>query len=182
MNPANFVMPNRRTFLVGAGASVVGMMTATVKAAPAKEGPLAFPTRVNLLLEDRIGKGEYYFGGLLMDLPIIAESGFSVPVTFRVDTPQDEADHVKRVIGVAPLNPEGYIVDYTLGPRSGKAEVSTRVRIAKTQTVYAVAMMADGTRWGTSVELQVTFGACVDEVLDFEMREFMKVQRLRGRE
>ena len=43
-------------------------------------------------------------------------------------------------------------------------------------------MMSDGTRWGTSVELQVTFGACVDEVLDFEMREFMKVQRLRGRE
>ena len=80
------------------------------------------------------------------------------------------------------MKQQGYIVDYTLGPRSGKGEVSTRVRIAKTQTVYAVAMMADGTRWGTSVELQVTFGACVDEVLDFEMREFMKVQRLRGRE
>ena len=95
---------------------------------------------------------------------------------------RSESNYVTRLIGVAPLNPEGYIVDYMMGPRGGKGEVSTRVRIAKSQTVYAVAMMSDGTRWGTSVELQVTFGACVDEVLDFEMREFMKVQRLRGRE
>jgi sulfur-oxidizing protein SoxY len=182
MNPTKFAMPSRRTFLMGAGAGVVGAITATVKPVFAKEGPLAFPSRVNFLLEDRIGKGEYYFGNLLMDLPIIAESGFSVPVTFTVDTPQNESNYVTRLIGVAPLNPEGYIVDYMMGPRGGKGEVSTRVRIAKSQTVYAVAMMSDGTRWGTSVELQVTFGACVDEVLDFEMREFMKVQRLRGRE
>lgn len=183
MNPTKFVMPNRRTFLMGAGAGVVGILTAKVApaiAATVKEGPLGFPARVTSLVEDRLGKGEYYFGGLLMDLPIIAESGNSVPVTFRVDTPQNETDYVQRIVGVAPINPEGYIVDYTLGPRGGKGEVSTRVRIAKTQTVYAVAMMSDGTRWGTAVELQVTLGACVDEHMDFEMREFLKVQRKRG--
>jgi sulfur-oxidizing protein SoxY len=183
MNAQNrFAQPNRRTFLMGAGAGLVGVLTATAKPARALDGPLAFPTRVRALVEDRIGKGDYYFGKLLMDLPIIAESGFSVPVTFRVDTPQDATDHVQRILAVAPVNPEGMIADYVLGPRAGKAEVSTRVRIAKTQTVYAVAMMSDGMRWGTSVELQVTFGACVDEVQDFQEREFLKVQRLRGLE
>ncbi len=185
MSLTKFVMPSRRTFLMGAGAGVVGILTAKVKpvfAATAKEGPLAFPARVTSLIEDRMGKGEYYFGGLLMDLPIIAESGVSVPVTFRVDTPQNETEYVQRIVGVAPANPEGYIVDYTMGPRTGKAEVSTRVRIAKTQNVYAVALMSDGTRWGTAVELQVTMGACVDEHMEFEMREFLKVQRKRGLE
>ena len=183
MNVQNrFAQPNRRTFLLGAGAGVVGMITAAARPAHALEGPLAFPPRVRGLVEDRIGKGEYYFGKLLMDLPIIAETGWSVPVTFRVDSPQVDADHVVRILAVAPLNPEGLVADYVMGPRGGKAEVSTRVRIAKTQTVYAVAMMSDGTRWGTSVELQVTFGACVDEHLDFEAREFLKVRRLRGLE
>jgi sulfur-oxidizing protein SoxY len=183
MNAQNrFAEPNRRTFLIGAGAGLVGVLTAKVKPAFALDGPLAFPSRVTGLVEDRIGKGDYYFGKLLMDLPIIAESGFSVPVTFRVDTPQDPTEYVTRIIAVAPVNPEGVIADYVLGPRGGKAEVSTRVRIAKTQTVYAVAMLNDGSRWGTSVELQVTFGACVDEVLDFQEREFMKIQRLRGNE
>src|SRR4051812_40159073 len=106
MNAQNrFAEPNRRTFLLGAGAGVVGVLTAQVKPARAYDGPLAFPARVNSLVADRIGKGEYYFGKLLMDLPIIAESGFSVPVTFRVDTPQDQTEYVTRIIAVAPVNP-----------------------------------------------------------------------------
>ena len=176
-----FRTPNRRTFLVGAGMGVVGMITAAPQQALA-DGPMAFPKRIVDILDQNVGPGDYHFGDLMMELPIIAESGFSVPVTLRVATKMTEDDHVKRILVFAPENPEATVADYIMGVRAGKAEVSSRIRMAKTQTVYAVALMADGRRWGTSVPLSVTFGACVEEVDAFHAAEFLKRQRVRGNE
>jgi sulfur-oxidizing protein SoxY len=89
-------------------------------------------------------------------------------------------DHVRRLMVFAPENPEATVADYILTQRAGKAEVSSRIRMAKSQTVYAVALMADGRRWGTSVPLDVTFGACVEEVDAFHANEFLRRQRVRG--
>jgi sulfur-oxidizing protein SoxY len=155
------------------------MVTALPRPALA-DGPMAFPKRIVDILDQNVGPGDYYFGDLLMELPIIAESGFSVPVTLTVKTKMTEDDHVRRLMIFAPENPEATVADYILGPRAGKAEVSSRIRMAKSQTVYAVALMADGRRWGTSVPLQVTFGACVEEVDAFHAAEFLKRQRVRG--
>lgn len=174
--------PNRRTFLLGAGATVVGLMTATTRRAAALDGPITLPPIVTRLVTDMAGPGEYYFGDLWMDLPIVAESGWSVPATFRVNGDITERNYVRRIIAFAPENPEYIVADYFLGPRAGKAEISTRVRVARQQTMYAVALMSNGFRWATSVELNVTSGACVEEFQAFELREFLKVQRRRGLE
>jgi len=177
-----FLNPNRRTLLVGAGLGIVGVVTAGAPKLVRADGEMAFPKRVVDILDQNVGPGKYYFGALLMDLPIIAESGFSVPITLRVESAMTEADHVRRLMVFAPENPEATIADYIMGPRAGKAEVSSRVRMAKSQTIYAVALMGDGRRWGTSVPLQVTYGACVEEVDNFHANEFLKRQRLRGLE
>lgn len=178
-----FLNPNRRTLLVGAGLGIVGVVTAGVPKLARADGEMAFPKRIVEILDQNVGPGKYYFGDLWMELPIIAESGFSVPITLRVDNvAMTETDHVRRLLVFAPENPEATIADYILGPRSGKAEVSSRVRMAKSQTIYAVALMSDGRRWGTSVPLQVTYGACVEEVDNFHANEFLKRQRLRGLE
>jgi sulfur-oxidizing protein SoxY len=174
-----FLAPNRRTLLIGAGLGVVGMITAAPQRALA-DGPMAFPKRINDILDQNVGPADYYFGDLLMELPIIAESGFSVPVTLRVATKMTADDHVRRLMVFAPENPEATVADYILTQRAGKAEVSSRIRMAKSQTVYAVALMADGRRWGTSVPLNVTFGACVEEVDAFHANEFLRRQRVRG--
>ncbi|MBM3507072.1 MAG: twin-arginine translocation signal domain-containing protein [Alphaproteobacteria bacterium] len=174
-----FRTPNRRTFLVGASLGIVGMVPALPRPAQA-DGPMAFPKRLVDILDQNVGPGEYYFGDLLMELPIIAETGFSVPVTLKVATKMTNDDHVRRIMVFAPQNPEATVADYILGPRAGKAEVSSRIRLAKTQTVYAVALMSDGRRWGTSLPLEVTFGACAEEVDTFHAAEFLRRQRVRG--
>ncbi|MSP20848.1 MAG: thiosulfate oxidation carrier protein SoxY [Alphaproteobacteria bacterium] len=175
-----FLNPNRRTLLVSAGLGVVGAITAGTPKIARADGAITLPKRVVDILEQNVGKGEYFFGALWMELPIIAESGLSVPVTLQVETKMTEADHVRRMMVFAPDNPEATIADYIMGPRAGKAEISTRLRMGKTQTIYAIALMANGQRWATSVPLQVTYGACADEVDNFHAAEFLRRQRVRG--
>jgi sulfur-oxidizing protein SoxY len=55
------------------------------------------------------------------------------------------------------------VATFHLGPRAGKAKVSTRVRLADSQKVIAIAEMSDGSFWSDSVNMIVTLAACVEE-------------------
>jgi len=98
-------------------------------------------------------------GGVTIELPQIAENGNSVPIALTVDAAPGQ---VRRIVLVATGNPFPLAAEYKFGPRSGKAEVATRIRLARSQVVAAVAELADGSLWQTSGEITVTAGACAE--------------------
>jgi sulfur-oxidizing protein SoxY len=76
-------------------------------------------------------------------------------------TPEDYVERVHIVVGG---NPEPVAATYHLGIRAGKAEISTRIRLARTQTVLALAEMSDSTVRSAAASIVVTLGACIDEI------------------
>ena len=95
-----------------------------------------------------------------LDLPEIAENGNTVPMTVTVDSPMTEASHVTDVLVVANENPRSGVVTFHFSPASGVAEANTRIRLAATQDVIAVARMNDGSFYMASKQVKVTIGGC----------------------
>jgi sulfur-oxidizing protein SoxY len=81
-----------------------------------------------------------------LDMPAVFGNGYSVPMTLSVDSPMSEADHVRSVELFAPQNPIVAVARFHFTPASGRASVTTRIRLAKPQAVLAVAEMSDGSR------------------------------------
>lgn len=100
-------------------------------------------------------------GRVTLELPPIAENGHSVPLKVEVDSPMTEADYVKQIAILSPRNPLPLIGQFHLTPQSGRALVSTRIRMSGTQAIQAVAEMSDGSLWSGSMETVVTLAACV---------------------
>ena len=99
-------------------------------------------------------------GKVKLDLPEIAENGNTVPMTVTVESPMTEASHVTDVLVVANENPRSGVVTFHFSPASGVAEANTRIRLAATQDVIAVAKMNDGTFFMASKQVKVTIGGC----------------------
>jgi sulfur-oxidizing protein SoxY len=99
-------------------------------------------------------------GKVKLDLPEIAENGNTVPMTVTVDSPMTEQAHVTDVLIVADENPRSGVVTFHFSPASGVAEANTRIRLAATQDVIAVAKMNDGSVFMTSKQVKVTIGGC----------------------
>jgi sulfur-oxidizing protein SoxY len=99
-------------------------------------------------------------GGISLDLPEIAENGNTIPYTVRVESPMSEADYVKAVHLLAPANPHPQISSFFFTPQSGKASVSSRMRLAQSQEVVVLAEMSDGTVYTTKRFVKVTVGGC----------------------
>lgn len=99
-------------------------------------------------------------GRVKLDMPEIAENGNTVPLTVTVESPMTEQDHVKAIYVLADGNPEPGVAVFHLSPMNGKAEVATRMRMAKTQNVIAAAQMSDGSVYMGKTEVKVTIGGC----------------------
>ena len=97
-----------------------------------------------------------------LELPILADNGNSVPMKVTVESPMTEADHVKTIRLLSERNPERDMATFHLGPRSGTAEITSRVRLAGSQRVVALAEMSDGSFWMGTADVTVTLSACVD--------------------
>ena len=100
-------------------------------------------------------------GRVHLDVPPLVENGNSVSVRVRVDSPMTAEDHVKRIAVFNERNPQPHVAQFSLGPRSGRADVSTRIRLATSQNVIAVAELSDGSYWSASADVIVTLAACV---------------------
>jgi sulfur-oxidizing protein SoxY len=127
-------------------------------------GAWATPEDVQQTIRQRIGEREPQPGGMTLTLPKIAETGNSVPLTVTVDSMMTPEDHVLRIHVFVPGNPESLASTYHLGVRTGKAQISTQIRLARTQTVLALAEMSDGSVRSDAASIVVTLGACVDEI------------------
>lgn len=110
------------------------------------------------------GAREPQEGRVTLDLPKIAETGNSVPVTVRAESPMTVADHVARLHLLSMGNPRPNVATFHLGPRAGIAEVGTRVKLSRTQQVVALAEMSDGSLWQAKASIVVTLGACVEDI------------------
>jgi sulfur-oxidizing protein SoxY len=99
-------------------------------------------------------------GKVKFDLPEIAENGNTVPMTVTVDSPMTEASHVTDVLVVADGNPRGGVATFRFSPLSGVAEANTRIRLAATQNIIAVAKMNDGSFYTAAKQVKVTIGGC----------------------
>ena len=100
-------------------------------------------------------------GRVSVKLPPIAENGHSVPLTVSVDSPMTEDDYVKQIAIFSPRNPLPLLARHHLTPLSGRAQVSSRIRLSGTQAIQAVAEMSDGSLWSGRMETLVTLAACV---------------------
>lgn len=99
-------------------------------------------------------------GRIRIGIPPIIENGLTVPLDVDVESPMTEADHVKALHVFAEGNPLPHVLTYRFTPASGKASASTRIRLARTQTVVCVAEMSDGQLFIAKTDVQVTIGGC----------------------
>ena len=141
---------SRRAVLVGGLALIV--------ARPARATPEAMQDAIR----DFIGGAPVRAGRVKLDIPPLVENGNSVPLAITVESPMTEGDFVKAIAVFNEKNPQPNIGVFHLSPRSGRAFVSTRIRLGDSQNITAIAQMSDGSFWSGSVELIVTLPACAE--------------------
>jgi sulfur-oxidizing protein SoxY len=103
-------------------------------------------------------------GRVKFEISPLVENGNAVPVSIEVDSLMTDADHVRRIALFNEKNPQADIVVFQLGPRSGRARVSTRIRLATSQTVVALAETSDGAFWSAKANVIVTLAACIEDI------------------
>lgn len=101
-------------------------------------------------------------GRVRLDLPPLVDNGNSVGLTVTVESPMTREDFVRRIGVFNEKNPQPNVVTFHLTPRSGRASVSTRIRLADSQTVTAIAELSDGTFWSDRADVVVTLAACLE--------------------
>lgn len=151
-----FQTVDRRDFVLGASAIAGLALLFGPAAALAQEKAGALDEALKKILGDATPSE----GKLILDLPEIAENGNTVPFTLSVDSPMTEQDHVKALHILATDNPQPGVAVFQLTPASGKAAVASRMRLAKTQDVIAVAELSDGRFLLGKRTVKVTIGGC----------------------
>jgi sulfur-oxidizing protein SoxY len=160
MRPPVHARINRRALLTGTVALAASAPTyshALAQAAPAEPSAHFTKAVAELSRGRKIRPGRIVF-----DIPRLAESGNSVQLKFRVESPMTSTDHAKTVHLLSEQNPIATIARFHFSPASGRCEAETYVRLATTQNVHAVAEMSDGSLWGAKAEAVVLLAACLD--------------------
>ena len=147
---------SRRQVLAGAGVGAVAVVGATAMPRAAR----ATTEETLEQMQEAVGTTEAEAARVTLEVPQIAENGNTVPLGVSVDSPMTDDDHVKAVHVWAEGNPSPEVASFYFTPMCGKAEVSTRMRLAKTQNIRAVAEMSDGSVYQDRKEVKVTIGGC----------------------
>jgi len=109
------------------------------------------------------GGAEIRSGKVKLEVPPLIDNGNSSALAVSVQSPMTDADHVKAIHVFAEKNPLPNVISAYLGPRAGRAALATRVRLADSQQVLAVAQMSDGSFWSDRADVIVTQGACLED-------------------
>ena len=104
-------------------------------------------------------------GKVKLDIPPLVENGNSVPMTVSVTSPMTPNDYVKSIHVFNEKNPQPNLGNFYLRPSAGRAQVATRVRLADSQKIVAIAKLSDGSFWSVTSEVVVTLAACTEEVM-----------------
>ena len=141
----------RQVMAVGAGV----LATAALGVAPAQAA-----NNAQDLIKAFTGGKQATEGKVKLDLPEIAENGNTVPMTVTVESPMSEQSHVTEVLVLADGNPNAGVATFHFSPASGVAEANTRIRLATTQNIIAIARMNDGSFAMATKQVKVTIGGC----------------------
>ena len=125
----------------------------------------ATPDDMKAAIRRVVGDAPIKPGKVKLNLPPLVENGNTVAMGVTVDSPMTAKDYVKAIHVFTEKNPQPNVISVKLGPRAGKAEIATRVRLADTQTVTAICEMSDGSFWSDHVEVIITLGACLEDNL-----------------
>ena len=147
----------RRAVLIG---GLAGGVAATIGVERAR----ATPEQMRAAIRNVVGAAPVRKGRVELDVPPLVENGNTVSLVVAVDSPMTATDYVKTIHVFNEKNPQPNVISVHLGPRAGKAKISTRFRLADTQTVTAIAEMSDGSFWSATAEVIVTLAACVEEL------------------
>jgi sulfur-oxidizing protein SoxY len=153
--------PTRREFLSLAGTAAVLGAVPIVSVRPAE----ATPAMLAAAIRNVVGEAEVRTGKVKLDIPPLVENGNTVPMTVSVASPMTADDHVKSIHVFNEKNPQPNIGNFYLGPHAGRAQVSTRIRLADSQKVVAIARLSNDTFWSASADVIVTLAACTEEVI-----------------
>ncbi|TYO61709.1 SoxY-related AACIE arm protein [Bradyrhizobium hipponense] len=124
----------------------------------------ATPTMLNAAIRNFVGEAPIRTGKIKLDIPPLVENGNTVPMTVSVASPMTADDYVRSIHVFNEKNPQPNIGNFYLGPSSGRAQISTRIRLADSQKVVAIARLSDDTFWQAAAEIVVTLAACTEEV------------------
>jgi sulfur-oxidizing protein SoxY len=151
----------RRRFLRLAGSTAVIGALPVVSMRPVAATPETMASAMRAL----VGSAPVQTGKVKLDIPPLVENGNSVPMTVSVASPMTPNDYVKSIHVFNEKNPQPNLGNFFLGPRAGRAQVSTRVRLADSQKITAIARLSDGSFWSVTTEVVVTLAACTEDVI-----------------
>jgi len=147
-------LATRRTVLAAIGGAGLALAVRPAQATP---------ETMKSAIRQVIGEAAVKLGRIKIALPPLVENGNTVAMAVSVDSPMTANDHVRAIHIFTEKNPQPNIISAKLGPRAGKAEIQTRVRLADTQTVVAICEMSDGSFWSDTADVIVTLGACLED-------------------
>lgn len=150
----------RRQFLHLAGGVTAAGTLPIVSLRPLQ----ATPAMLTTAIRNVVGEAQIRTGRVKLDIPPLVENGNTVPMKVSVTSPMTADDHVKSIHVFNEKNPQPNIGNFYLTPSSGRAQVSTRIRLADTQKVVAIARLSDDTFWQIAAEIVVTLAACTEEM------------------
>lgn len=101
-------------------------------------------------------------GRVKLDIAPLVDNGNVVPMRVVVESPMTPADHVCEIDIFNEKNPQRDVARFTLSPRNGRADIATRIRLATSQKLVALARMSDGSVWSDTVDVVVVLAACIE--------------------
>lgn len=110
------------------------------------------------------GSADLRTGKVTLEIPPIVENGNTVPMTVSVESPMTADDYVKAIHVFNEKNPQPHVFNAWLSPANGKAQVGTRIKLADTQKIVAIAETSKGEFWTASAEVIVTIAACIEDI------------------
>jgi len=146
----------RRTFIASSAAIMITVVVRPVAA-------LAQRSVLTTLVNQYAGGGTVREGRVKFDIAPLVDNGNTVPVEISVDSPMTRDQHVVGIAVFNEKNPQNDVAQFTLTPLSGRARVATRMRLAVTQQLVAVAKMNDGSCWTHTLDVLVTVSSCIEE-------------------
>ena len=101
-------------------------------------------------------------GKVKLEVAVLIDNGNTVPVSVTVEHPMTDRDHVRGIALFSERNPQHEVLRVELTPDSGEAAVATRIRLATSQKLMAIARLSDGTFWSHEMDVIVTLAACIE--------------------
>jgi sulfur-oxidizing protein SoxY len=155
-----FTALSRRTFLVQAGSAAALMVLLDGWSGARAEAVAEQTAEFKAALQSLLGNATPQSSGLTLDLPESVDNGDYVPVALSVDSPMTAEDHVEAVHLLSTANPRASVATFRFTLLSGRAQVTSRMRLAKTQDVVAIAELSGGRILLTRRKVDVKVGGC----------------------